>query len=114
MLLIQKMKNLILNIKFFFFAIIFLAKYQIGTLIFHSPEIYRYQIGDSLLDIINYSVFDSAIDYLRVVFNSGIFGSLSYFILGYYLAKSGIIKKIDNLKIKHLMFINIQEPKNNG
>lgn len=88
-----------------FFATIFLAKYQIGTLIFHSPEIYRYQIGDSLLDIVNYSVFDSAIDYLRVVFNSGIFGSLSYFILGYYLAKSGIIKKIDNLKIKHLMFI---------
>ena len=88
-----------------FFATIFLAKYQIGTLIFHSPEIYRYQISNSLLDIINYPLIYSVVDFLRGIFNDGIFRQLSYFILGYYLAKSGTISNIDNLKIKHLLFM---------
>ena len=51
----------------------------------------RYYFGVDLYEIIKYPIIDVVMEYLRVVFNSGIFRTLGLMIFGYWIAKSGLI-----------------------
>ena len=55
----------------------------------------RYIVGVSFAEICSYPLIRSIEDYFYIVLNGGVFRTLSYFILGYYFAKKGII---DNLE----------------
>ena len=70
-----------------------LRTFDLGDTLFAEHDIKRYVIGKSFSDLILYPYAIN--DYLRVVFNSGIFVTLSFFVLGYWLARVGII---DNLE----------------
>ncbi len=69
----------------------FVSKFSVGTLIFGEPLTVRYQVDSSLLDILNYPLSDSVIEFLTGIFDGGIFLFLSYFVLGYYLGKVGFV-----------------------
>ncbi|MDD3037988.1 DUF418 domain-containing protein [Bacteroides sp.] len=89
-------------------ASLYLARFDIGTLFF--PETYfnnsRYILGDSLKNIISYPLDKVIVNYIQIVFNGGIFHTLSYFVLGYYFAKKGIIEHLeDYVKLKPLILI---------
>lgn len=93
---IRKLKNnhiLTIFILLFSFSY-YLSNYKLGTYLFDTGG-GRYSIESSLRDIIIYP--NAVIDYLRIALNSGLFGTLSLFVLGYYLARVGII---ENLKTK--------------
>lgn len=91
-----------------FFIILFLfssfvSRFSVGILIFGEPLNSRYLVDSSLLDILNYPLSDSVIEFLTGIFNDGIFLFLSYFVFGYYLGKVGFV---DNMA-KFLNFRSI-------
>lgn len=91
-----------------FLLYILLRKFQIGSIVFGEAGIhtYRYLSNNSLDTILSYPILDSIKDYLRIVFNSGVFGTLSYFILGYYIARKGYIENIEgHIKVKYLLIV---------
>lgn len=54
----------------------------------------RYVEAEGLIDVIRYPVWQAALDYIRMVLKGGVLHCLSLFLLGYCLAKSGIIEHI--------------------
>ena len=78
-------------------------KFSLGNLIFGESH-GRYLHEATLYDIISYPIIESVQDYLRSVFNGGILRTLSYFILGYYFAKSGIIENLRAIKHKYILY----------
>lgn len=99
-------KLLIISISLFLLSII-LAHYRIGILCFGEVS-ERYVSTFSLGNIMDYSIIQSIIDYLRIVFNAGVFKTLSYFLLGYYFAKKGIIDKLEYYaKPKNIFYLGL-------
>ena len=89
-----------------FLLSILLRKFQIGNFLFGELGNDKYLSINSLEEIVSYPIIDSIIDYLRIVLNGGIFGTLSYFIIGYYIARKGIIENIkEHIKIKYLLYV---------
>lgn len=97
LLLFRNMSPRKLLISFFviFVTSSILMQYNLGDLIFPINNNNRYIAGGNMTDIISYPMACAIEDYFRVVFNGGIFVTLSYFIIGYYWAK---VKIIDNIK----------------
>lgn len=69
-----------------------LAKYKIGDLVFGEKLTERYYNGVTLFQVMSYKY--AVVDYLRIVFNGGFFYTLCWFIIGYWLAKIGIIENL--------------------
>lgn len=69
-----------------------LATFSLGDILF--PISNRYYEGATLESIINYPILNAISDYLRVTFNSGIIGTFSLMIFGYYIGKSGLVENI--------------------
>ncbi len=88
-----KPRNIFLVFIFLTLMRLALRPYHIGNLIWGEASMSRYGADFSLTEIISYP--SAIIDYLRIVFNAGIFGTLSLFVLGYWFARIGVI---DNLK----------------
>lgn len=80
-----------------------LRTFDLGDTLFAEHDIKRYVIGKSFSDLLLYPY--SIFDYLRVVFNAGIFVTLSYFVLGYWLARVGIIEKLDTVVTKKVVIL---------
>lgn len=84
----------------FFWAMVFkllahiVHTYTLGTMLFDEPVI-RYDLTNSFWNILLYPY--ALVDYLRIVFNSGIFGCLSNFLIGYGLAQIGLIDKVNQV-----------------
>ena len=97
LVLFRKLKPLYLFMSFVavFLLSMYLVKFSIGDLLFEpKASLNRYVSTESLAGIIDYPLSVSVTDYFRTVFNSGVLRTLSYFILGYFFAKVGIV---DNL-----------------
>lgn len=73
-----------------------LVHYHLGDVLFPSyTEYNRYSIENDLITIVSYPLLESIKDYLRIVFNGGIFGTFSYFLLGYWFALKAFITNIE-------------------
>lgn len=97
LVLFRKLKPSYLFISFFvtFLLSTYLVRFSIGNLLFGpNDSLNRYVTTESLIGIIGYPLYFSVVDYLRVVFNSGILRTLSYFILGYFFARVGIVERL--------------------
>lgn len=108
LVLFRKIKPFSLFISFvaMFLLSMYLAKFSIGDLLFaakSSPN--RYVSTASFESIISYPLSISVTDYLRTVFNSGILRTLSYFILGYFFAKAGVIDNLSKYSNSRNVFI---------
>lgn len=90
-------RNLLVLFLLLYASSFILSEYKLGTLFFGEVDYSRYEAASSLMNIIHYPLYRSVCDYLTVVFNGGIFNTLSYFVLGYFFAKAGII---ENMKEK--------------
>lgn len=55
----------------------------------------RYVAGSTWHDILTYPIFNSIMDYLRVILNEGCVRTPTYFLFGYYLAKKGVVENIE-------------------
>lgn len=85
------------------FVAIYLSEYGLGDLLFPSdhPDVLKYTM-DGGMHIFIYPLWESIKDYLRVVFNGGIFITFTYFLFGYWIAKKGYIENLErhsNIKI---------------
>jgi len=97
-------KILLISAICFRLVALLLAPYHIGDQLFSShAECDRYSIENSLNTIVSYPLLESIKDYLRVVFNGGIFGTFSYFLLGYWFALKGFISNVE----KHAHMKNV-------
>ena len=83
---------------------LFLARFRIGDLLFGPLTSARYGADKSFLDVISYP--NAVTDYLRVLFNGGIFTTIAMFIFGYWIAKIGFIENIkQKLSKRYLVLI---------
>ena len=74
---------------------LYLAHFSLGDVLFGvGGGLDRYTSPTTLSQIIHYPLISSVVDYLRIVLNGGAFKTLAYFLVGYLLAKSGVV---DNL-----------------
>lgn len=94
-------RNLSIKKLWISFVLIFILnlaiKYAVDlrTIVFGSEVVYnRYKDAGNLGDVLSYPVWRSVIDYIRAVI-SGPLGCLSKFLLGYCIAKSGIIENLE-------------------
>ena len=93
----QKPPFLLVSFILLYCLSVLLMKFSLGNLFFDESHS-RYLNEATLYDIVSYPIIESVQDYLRAVFNGGILRTLSYFILGYYFAKSGIIENLRDIK----------------
>ena len=93
---IRQLRNAHIFLLFIFltFFSIFLRSFSLGDFLFGISESDRYAL-DSIWDMIFYPY--AVVDYLRIVFNYGIFNTLSFFLLGYWIARVGIIERLDSI-----------------
>ena len=89
-----KPRYLFLSFCLLAFFTVYLKKISIGEFLFNPKEVERYIATNSLFDIIRYPLVDSVVDYLRAAVSGGILKTLSYFVLGYFFAKVGIIENL--------------------
>lgn len=93
------------------FVVLFLATmatslFDLGTLIFGRDSYSRYGIQATFGDIVSYPLLLSVADYLRTVFDSGVFKTLSYFVLGYLFGRLGVIERLEQtLTVKRLFVL---------
>jgi len=85
---------------FLAFVVLILLRYvmvplHLGNIFFGTIIHDRYVDGCSFLSIITYPY--AVEDYLRIVFNGGVFGTLALFVLGYWLARIGIIENLERI-----------------
>lgn len=75
-----------------------LAYYNIGDMIFSTnTEVgNRYVSGNTMSDVLSYPITWAIKDNLRLIFNGGIFTTFSYFILGYYLGRRGVVENLNS------------------
>ncbi len=71
---------------------VFLSTLHLGDVLWGGSVHTRYELENSITDIIKYP--HAVIDYLRIVFNGGIFTTLSWFVLGYWFAVCGVIENL--------------------
>lgn len=83
-----------------FFAILLkllaykIGQWGVGSLCF-SETMTRYSFDNSFVQILTYPY--ALVDYLRIVCDGGVVGCLSNFLIGYSIARAGIIDKINQL-----------------
>ena len=88
----------------FFSLSVVVSRFDLGTLIFGDVETHRYENGASFLSVVSYPY--AVKDYLRIVFNGGVFSTLAKFLFGYWLAMEGFVEDIENkLSIKHVAIL---------
>ncbi len=98
--------KIMLVIAFILFSIgVALVPQQFGTQMFGTRLPERYVEGATLCSVLSYPMIDSIKDYLFGIFNENMFGCLSRFIIGYALAKMGVIENLDNLCNKRNVLI---------
>lgn len=85
------------------FLTVFLQQFYLGYLLFGEVANQRYGVDKHFLDIIRYPY--AVKDYLRVVFNRGIFGTLALFTLGYWLARKGYIENLERVVSKRVVAV---------
>ena len=74
---------------------IYLSSLSLGDMLFgYRGALDRYTCPTTLHQIVRYPLSSAIADYLRIVLDAGALKTLSYFLIGYLFAKSGII---DNL-----------------
>lgn len=100
-------KFILLSTIFLFIATRILNHVDLGTIIFGDAMKERYFSSASIKDVVSYPLYLSIVDYLRIAFNSGIFGTFVYFLLGYLFAKTGLMKNIKKIQDKNLLAILI-------
>lgn len=113
LVLFRKAKPLTLFLSFSiaFLLSIYLAKFSLGNALFGLTNMNRYETANSITQIVSYPLISSVTDYLRVIFNWGILKTLSYFLLGYFFAKVGVVDylekytNIKNLFISALLYL---------
>ena len=85
------------------FLSFFLKQFHLGNLLFGEVSFKRYGVDKQFLDIILYPY--AVKDYLRLVFNGGIFGTLALFTLGYWLARKGFIENLERVVSKRVVIV---------
>jgi len=90
-------KSLLIFAILFFNLSLFLSSYNIGNqLLPIISNCSRYEIAEGILfSPLDYSLAESVKDYVRIGLNSGIFGTLSFFLIGYWFAKKGGITNVE-------------------
>lgn len=75
---------------------VYLIRFSLGDLLFAPSDmsLNRYVSTDSLADIIGYPLYAAVVDHVRWVLNEGVLKALSYFLLGYFFAKVGVIENL--------------------
>ena len=81
---------------------------NLSELLFRSDVRYnRYTDSNNLCEVLTYSIWQSSLDYIRVVIK-GPLGTLSKFLLGYCIAMSGIIENLEKKStLKNFLFLTI-------
>ena len=87
----------------FLFLSFFLKQFHLGYLLFGEVASNRYGVDKQFWDILSYPY--AVKDYLRIVFNGGIFGTLALFTLGYWLARKGFIENLERVVSKRVVAI---------
>ncbi len=68
----------------------------------------RYAQADGLWDVISYPFWQAALDYMRIVMRGGVLYCLDLFLLGYAIAKSGIVENIKQYAtIKNFLVLTV-------
>lgn len=80
---------------FIYLLFLFLRTVNMEFMSFERDFYVRYSTNSSLIDIISYPIYLSILDYLDIVFPKGLLETVSYFLLGYYWGKSGIILSLN-------------------
>lgn len=95
-------RNLLLSFLSFRIIDYFLAGFNLGDMCFGEKVLERYTLDASLFQIISYKY--AIVDYLRIALNGGVLETLSWFILGYWFGKTGIIENLENrVKLKFVI-----------
>lgn len=83
-----------------------LVRISLGDTLFGgNGTLERYTLPTTLVEIIHYPLISSIADYLRIVFNGGVFKTLAYFVLGYLLAKMGVVDNLPRHSKMHNVLI---------
>lgn len=82
---------------------IYLAKFKLGDLFFGAAVVDRYGMEKSFYDVLTYP--NAVIDYLRIVLNDGVLGTLAKFLFGYWIAKVGFIESLKRKLTKRFLLI---------
>lgn len=108
LVLFRKAKPLVLFITFCITLLlsIFTAKFAIGDWLFGTATVNRYISTNSITQIVSYPLGTATVDYLRAVLNIGGLRTLSYFLLGYYFAKIGIVDNLEKYSNIKSVFIS--------
>lgn len=88
-----KTRNIFILFLFLVFLETFLRPFKIGDLLLGMPTEFRYVSNATLLEILSYP--NAVIDHLRIVCNNGFVDTLSKFVLGYWVARTGILENLD-------------------
>lgn len=90
-----KTKTILYFSLFIYLLFLFFRTVNMEFLSFERDFYVRYNMNSSMIDIISYPIYSSVLDYLDIVFPKGILETVSYFLLGYYIGKSGIILSLN-------------------
>lgn len=88
-----------------FFITLAVSLLDLGTVIFGGDSYLRYDIHVTFGDIVSYPLLLSVADYLRTVFDGGVFKTLSYFVLGYLFGRLGIIERLEQILTVRRLFV---------
>ncbi len=81
-----------------------LPRFDFGDMIFADDLNFRYMTGIDLGQVVGYPLWQSMTNYLSNVLNGSVVGTFTYFLLGYWLAKAGVI---DNLQ-EYISKVNVK------
>ena len=102
-----KTKN-ILFLSIIFYIIFLIFREANFDYIFPERNFYiRYLENTSLFDIISYPILSSILDYFAIVFPKRLFGTISLFLFGYYLGKSGFVSSLDRYITTKLVVVSL-------
>lgn len=91
-----KAKTILYYSLFIYLLFLFFRTVNMDFLSFERDFYVRYNMNSSLIDIISYPIYSSVLDYIDIVYPKGILETVSYFLLGYYIGKSGIILSLNH------------------
>ena len=98
-------KGLFISFLVLYVSSVVLPNFNLGDMLFEDKIFDRYQLTATLSEIMGYPLWKSILEYFYLTLQSGVFGTMAYFVLGYFFAKRGIIENLNRYVTKRNMLL---------
>ena len=106
----MKVKSLFVVFLVLYISSLVLSSFDLGDMLLGDKEIFdRYQLTATLSDITSYPLWKSVLRYFYATLQGGVFGTMAYFVLGYFFAKQGVVENLNKYVTKRniALFISV-------